>query len=308
MSALNYPQVDLIEFQLQQILSYYQKHFFLADCEATLEIAKPSHEQDLELAICWRGIPLRLFCNGAALGRWFESHLQGADFSSLPPLLQLALIDQESKIQPGVIVNKLEPISTGPFSIYLSITLHRGEERLILWLEGNPKSLLRQLPARPLAELNAIKLRLSLQYGSLQIDQIELRKLNTGDLFLLPPGDKACEKLQCFIEDQLWAYFHQRDNQLELTTMHDSDATEPTNSLSNLDQLQVQISFEVGRKMIDLHTLATLNPGSLIDLATPLNGEIRILANQSCIAIGELVNIQERLGVRVQRLLVDSPS
>lgn len=53
---------------------------------------------------------------------------------------------------------------------------------------------------------------------------------------------------------------------------------------------------------LDLHTLSTLQPGSLLDLDSALDGEVRILANQRCLGIGELVRLQDRLGVRVTRL------
>lgn len=73
-------------------------------------------------------------------------------------------------------------------------------------------------------------------------------------------------------------------------------------SLHELDQLPIPVSFEVGRRTLDLHTLSTLQPGSLLDLDSALDGEVRILANQRCLGIGELVRLQDRLGVRVTRL------
>lgn len=69
-----------------------------------------------------------------------------------------------------------------------------------------------------------------------------------------------------------------------------------------IDQLPIPVSFEVGRRTLDLHTLSTLQPGSLLDLDCALDGEVRILANQRCLGIGELVRLQDRLGVRVTRL------
>ncbi len=72
--------------------------------------------------------------------------------------------------------------------------------------------------------------------------------------------------------------------------------------LHELDQLPIPVSFEVGRRTLDLHTLSTLQPGSLLDLDSALDGEVRILANQRCLGIGELVRLQDRLGVRVTRL------
>ncbi|MOA45261.1 Yop proteins translocation protein Q [compost metagenome] len=90
--------------------------------------------------------------------------------------------------------------------------------------------------------------------------------------------------------------------------MLDTPVSDSDFDLTDLEQLPVQVGFEIGRHTLDLHTLATLQPGSLIDLAAPLNGEVRILANQRCIGTGELVSLQDRLGVRVLRLLQGNPA
>ncbi|EVT88725.1 hypothetical protein Z046_17780 [Pseudomonas aeruginosa VRFPA09] len=84
--------------------------------------------------------------------------------------------------------------------------------------------------------------------------------------------------------------------------MHDTPSLADSEDLHELDQLPIPVSFEVGRRTLDLHTLSTLQPGSLLDLDCALDGEVRILANQRCLGIGELVRLQDRLGVRVTRL------
>ncbi|MFM4839215.1 FliM/FliN family flagellar motor switch protein, partial [Aeromonas veronii] len=58
----------------------------------------------------------------------------------------------------------------------------------------------------------------------------------------------------------------------------------------------------------DWHTLTSLQPGALIDLGTPLDGEVRIISNGHSLGVGRLVEIQGRLGVRVERLDNESQS
>ena len=82
---------------------------------------------------------------------------------------------------------------------------------------------------------------------------------------------------------------------------HESDELNPK-PLTDLNQLPVQVSFEVGRQILDWHTLTSPEPGSLIDLTTPVDGEVRLLANGRLLGHGRLVEIQGRLGVRIERL------
>lgn len=121
-------------------------------------------------------------------------------------------------------------------------------------------------------------------------------------LLLLPAGHRPDAALLGVLEGRPWARCQLHSTQLELLDMHDTPSLADGEDLHELDQLPIPVSFEVGRRTLDLHTLSTLQPGSLLDLDSALDGEVRILANQRCLGIGELVRLQDRLGVRVTRL------
>ncbi|MGL6412546.1 SctQ family type III secretion system cytoplasmic ring protein AscQ, partial [Aeromonas veronii] len=104
-----------------------------------------------------------------------------------------------------------------------------------------------------------------------------------------------------------FAYCQPHQQHLELTAMHNAASAEPFGP-TELDQLPIQVSFEVGRQTLDWHTLTSLQPGALIDLGTPLDGEVRIISNGHSLGVGRLVEIQGRLGVRVERLDNESQS
>ncbi|MDF5918167.1 type III secretion system cytoplasmic ring protein SctQ [Pseudomonas aeruginosa] len=156
--------------------------------------------------------------------------------------------------------------------------------------------------AAPSAQRLAIPLRLSLQWPGLPLDAGELRTLEPGDLLLLPAGHRPDAALLGVLEGRPWARCQLHSTQLELLDMHDTPSLADSEDLHELDQLPIPVSFEVGRRTLDLHTLSTLQPGSLLNLDCALDGEVRILANQRCLGIGELVRLQDRLGVRVTRL------
>lgn len=71
----------------------------------------------------------------------------------------------------------------------------------------------------------------------------------------------------------------------------------------SLDDITIQLSFDLGHRRFSLAELQALQPGEVFDLARPLNdGPVHIRANGTLIGYGELVDIEGRIGVQVSRL------
>lgn len=304
MSALVLPRVDRREWLLQQQLGTRQQHYALAQGHATLSIETPATPPQRRLALHWQGRLLHLTCQGALLARWLAPQLQEAAFDSLPPALQLAILEAATQALPGLAWQHIEVIEVAPPLVPgLCLTLVRESEQLKLWLETGADDVLASLPRRTLKQQINVPLSLSLQWGPVALTPGELLSLRLGDLLLLPLGHQAHSPLLGRVEARPWGLFHHSDRQLEFIAMHSSPEATLPEQLTDLEQLPVQVTFEVARQTVDLHRLATLQPGTLLDLACPLTSEVRILVNQQCLGIGELVNIEDRLGVRVVRLL-----
>lgn len=73
-------------------------------------------------------------------------------------------------------------------------------------------------------------------------------------------------------------------------------------SPGNLDQLPLQLVFDVGECEMRLSELQALHPGSVIPLASCRTDLVRIRVNGSVIASGELVEIDGKVGVMLARL------
>ncbi|MGV8726372.1 SctQ family type III secretion system cytoplasmic ring protein PscQ, partial [Pseudomonas aeruginosa] len=101
-----------------------------------------------------------------ALARWLAPNLQEAAFASLPAALQLALLEREGNVFPGLVWYGLSPAQPRA-AMGLRLSLERDDQRLALWLDGDPATLLARLPPRPSAQRLAIPLRLSLQWPGL---------------------------------------------------------------------------------------------------------------------------------------------
>ena len=306
MNGLGLKAVEPQEWALQQRLAVCRSRYPFEDGHAQLAVSHPPAGLDMALRVHWRGVPLRWLCHRACLAQWLAPRLQEAAFASLPPALQLALLEVEAASFNGLVWESVEPCVPTARTPCLSLSLSRGSEQLVGWLEGDPGALLAMLAPRPLREMQPVALVLSLQWGPVALTPALLNSVCPGDVLLLPAHHDAQSPLLAHIEGRPWAHVLPEDSHLKVLAMHTPPPTDPDHALAGLDQLDVQVSFEVGRQTLDLHTLAALEPGALIDLACGLEGEVRILANQRCVGTGELVRIQDRLGVRVTRLLPGS--
>lgn len=301
------PQATQQELALQQGLSHRQCHYAGEQGQASLSISIPTDDLDLAIKADWYGLPLRLLCRQQRLAQWLAPQLQEADFASLPKALQLALLQQGAARLAGLQCLGLEAAHITDSQPCLQVTLHNAGNLLPCWAQGDIEPVLARLPRKPLHEHLNMPLALSLQWRPVEITLHTLRGLGQGDVLLLPAGTTASPPLLGVLNGQPWADLLLVDATLELLRMHDTPPLTPT-PLDTLEQLPIPVSFEVGRQTLDLHTLSTLQPGALINLESPLQAEVRILANQHCIGSGLLVQIEGRLGVRITRLLDERPA
>ncbi len=80
----------------------------------------------------------------------------------------------------------------------------------------------------------------------------------------------------------------------------------PETSIKNLDLLldiNLQITVELGRKDMNFGDILQLGRGSIVELNKMADEPVDIYVNQSKIAQGEVVVVDEHFGVRVTKLL-----
>ncbi|MGY3852650.1 type III secretion system cytoplasmic ring protein SctQ [Aeromonas aquatilis] len=308
MTPIALTSASLAELTLQQTLSQYRQHFGWSDGELTLAIGVPPTTLDTRLQLQWQGLSLPLCCHGAELAHWLAPDLQQAALFSLPEPLQLALIERLGQPLGGLtcsaLISQSDHDQCGEPA--LQLLLQREGTSLALWL-SQPAPLLSRLPLRPPQQRLQHPLSLSLQWGVMGLTMDEITTLAIGDVLLPPPHPQLGQELLLCVEGRPFAYCQSHQQHLELTAMYNAALADPF-SPTELEQLPIQVSFEVGRQTLDWHTLTSLQPGALIDLGTPLDGEVRIISNGHLLGVGRLVEIQGRLGVRVERLANESQS
>lgn len=302
MTQIAFTSASLAELTLQQSLSQYRQHFGWSGGELTLAISFLPATLDTRLQLQWQGLSMPLLCHGAELAHWLAPDLQQAALFSLPEALQLALIERLGHPLGGLTCSALtrQQSSNQADEPALQLLLKREGASLALWLP-QPRPLLTRLPPRPQQQRLPLPLTLSLQWGEMGLTMDELATLAIGDVLLPPPHPQLGQQLLVCVEGRIFAYCQPHQQHLELTAMHNAAPAEPFGP-TELEHLPIQVSFEVGRQTLDWHTLTSLQPGALIDLGTPLDGEVRIISNGHSLGVGRLVEIQGRLGVRVENL------
>ena len=75
------------------------------------------------------------------------------------------------------------------------------------------------------------------------------------------------------------------------------------NNLRVLENIEVQLSVEVGNTEIKIRDLLRLNEGSVIELDRLAGDPLDILVNGTMIAKGEIVMVGERFGVRFTEIV-----
>ncbi len=75
---------------------------------------------------------------------------------------------------------------------------------------------------------------------------------------------------------------------------------------SILDDIDLQLTVELGRTMLPIREVLKLGSGSVIDLAKSVGDPVSILANGKPIALGELVVVDSALAVRITEIVNDS--
>ena len=88
------------------------------------------------------------------------------------------------------------------------------------------------------------------------------------------------------------------------TGEHDeSDPDLGASNLKLLENIEVQLTVEVGGTKISIGDLLKLNDGSVVELERLAGEHLDILVNGTLLAKGEIVLVGERLGIRLTEIV-----
>lgn len=182
-----------------------------------------------------------------------------------------------------------------------------------IWLDL-PESAFRRLPREGAVHRDGywhqFPVMASVQAGSQRLRLDQLASLKPGDIVLL---SKPLEGLHLALTPALLAdvraqaqgyvitnswYIDER-REVAVNTIHpEADAVHA----DLLDQMTMQLVCEVGRISMSLSALKSLTPGSVLPMERRAGEAVDLIVNGQKIGQGELVRLDDALGVRVTRL------
>jgi type III secretion protein Q len=87
----------------------------------------------------------------------------------------------------------------------------------------------------------------------------------------------------------------------------EADNPELLEQTTDLDKLPVRLQFDLGERVIPFSEVQTLGPGYVLELGREIRRAVTIRANGYVIGEGELVDIDGRIGVSIQKIIPPAP-
>lgn len=95
---------------------------------------------------------------------------------------------------------------------------------------------------------------------------------------------------------------------VELGELEAPDLRGETGNLELLRDIELTVTVEVGRARMRVKDLLALHEGSVIELDRPVGSPVDLLANGRTIARGEIVLVEDQLGIRITGFDSDNDS
>jgi type III secretion protein Q len=240
-------------------------------------------------------------------------------------LLELALADVivqvERLIGRAINFTSVESAPTGPlpqpddewFAVDVTIFINRiaTAGRIHLCRSGNKlfAQLLKRLPVKRL-KIRHLPVVVGFEIGRAVLSLGELNLLERGDVILPEDQEISTYSVTAVIASCLYATAVIEGNQLCISEpfkrRENAMSDEPflnnnkhESSLASLDEIEIKLTFEIGRKAITLSELETLAPGYVFELDRNASAIIDVVTNGRRIGRADLVEVGDRMGVRL---------
>ena len=82
-------------------------------------------------------------------------------------------------------------------------------------------------------------------------------------------------------------------------------AAGPARPISLLNDVNMQVTAELGRRRLKVRDIVALQPGSVIELDRAAGSPVDVLVNGALVWHGEVVVVDEEFGIRVSEIVVD---
>ncbi len=272
------------------------------------------------------GVQCELVLDVRAASLLFEELLPAENLSDLPAELLIAASEaalDNLLTQCESLVNRSVSITSIQFSKdtkqrgfsekYFSLSDEDGGQGLacLRLAESLNQILLDALSGLPAAEevyWNELPAVIRVEFGNMQLTSGEVSGLSSGDVLItdlpnaegpVPVSVKVGNLIsRGMLEKNLITVNTVPEVSMENAAIHDDMSTEP----ALLEDLQIELGFELGHKVVLLKELKGVKPGYTFELDNSIDTPVNIRVNGKTLGVGQLVKVGDRVGVRVLEL------
>lgn len=150
---------------------------------------------------------------------------------------------------------------------------------------------------------NLLQTSIRFQIGSTQLKVEELQDLNSNDLIFIDYCPLLHDQLLTVcIAPNLECHGTYKDNKLVIQTTLSEKMKEQENNVIDIDELHINLAFDVGKQTIQFQELKKIQPGYIFELDNLITRPVTIRANGQSIGNGELLQTDDKIAVRVLEL------
>ncbi|MBE8215686.1 MAG: type III secretion system cytoplasmic ring protein SctQ [Endozoicomonadaceae bacterium] len=221
--------------------------------------------------------------------------------------------------------------TTKPITPALSIVLEINNQKHMGLLGITPQhtSLLESIPYNQNPALDHIPIPMALEVGRTRLSTKKVSQLDIHDIiffeknwqqedthFLAKISEKTAflttlsnttitvvQKVSLDMTDDLDDFDDDDDFDMDHDhELNQIDSSDTNNTTSDMNQIPIQLTFNVGEQSIPLGDIKQLAPGFTFQLHKDINNPVTIQANGKALAEGELINVNGQLGVRIIKM------
>jgi len=162
---------------------------------------------------------------------------------------------------------------------------------------------LEKLPDSKFHNWDLLQTSIRFQIGSTRLNVKDLQDLNCNDLIFIDDCPLLHDHLLtvCIAPNLVCKGIH-KDNKLVIQTTLSEKMKEQENNVIDIDELQINLAFDVGEHAIQFQELKKIQPGYIFELDNLVTRPVTIRANGQSIGSGELLQTDEKIAVRVLEL------
>ena len=140
----------------------------------------------------------------------------------------------------------------------------------------------------------------NLMIGTTSFPLSEIKKLDVGDIVLFENSNSSEMTLVC---ENIVQKFRIKPNEKIIEPYDMSGGNEMDNTNTNLwDSIQVDMTAEFDKVKLSLGELKSIEEGLIVDLCSVYDNKISLKVGGKIVALGELVIINDRFGVRIEKV------